>query len=1002
MELALLIALKNNHPDAATAILQVDSFDVRAVSKEGKTGLEYAMLTGFFEIFYQSMYSAGADVMRLDADGNNLLMQAAFLGKHRILKFLIDSAHFDLNAVNHQNKTALHLCIESGFSECARLLCENGADMYKENMLQQNALQLAQSLGNSRVIDTLLDVEERLMDALSVLHTAARFDDPKCWDASIVLDYIPEINRKNVAGNTPLLVALQERNFHSFFALLDMAASRRIFIDFDVSNKSGDSILSLIVCHDDARDAIFRVLYRMASETDAASFTPDFLRFYLGLQKFALRILHEKEKKYNRVFYNYDESSMHNCSVVEKHASTLSAATFSITDGSKFIDIDENDEALNSIEKDIRAMLLRAIRKEVLDISVEKRTEKDLRVLSFLDGDDLVLISVDEAHFVPEAIPKDFCKAHLYRPVLMRCGDSFKIYGYINNIWDLREIKYSTVCDVLSFPDDANSVVLCKEDIPDAVRAALKPMHAWMCGYEFSLANGDSAAMMASLPIFNELRAACCAFRSYNPFSPWKEYMPLLVVSRQRADPSLVQGIEERVFRRILAMCYQSMESIEGDARVVLEAILISQLAEMRRAHNAPGDIHAIDSPTCVSGFYGRLRPFFAAHPDKKYYMEGDVLQVVQNIANRRALVVLNKHLQDQHGMNIAQTYRAATLFSASNDMAIMNLQPIADFISPENTIDSDVLQLCVVHRSALMSGMGGEQAVYNAIYSELCAQSMITNGPSLLQKILLEVLHISAKYYSCALFHESYNEAIVSQYQSRIKDDFVLAVRRRDFESFSTFSELGVDINAKYFDGESAIVYATSRGWIDVVRALLSLEGCQIPQPEISRSISNGRLAHRQSIVFDVLDFVFLQNESQLEKVAAEQSRLVIFSQAIYAQRVATMRADALQSRCRDFMRDIASDRVLSPILVQQIPIDTLLEGVCLAATSHKMSALSAIIRHGSATLLTIRTALQDLAVIDEVWFVIHRAFAEKQEAQEADPVFSPKRRRSSAGASV
>ena len=156
------------------------------VDSQGNTPLCLAVIAGQFAHAMQ-LIEAGADVLHVNSDGDNVLLLAAQNGH---LQFLDCSELGDVNLhhVNHHGNNALMLAAANGHHDTLRWLTVMGVNCRQCNKHGDNALTLAAAAGRLQAVQWLLD------GATAYIITPL------------------DVNKENYQGNTAMMLAA--RNGH--------------------------------------------------------------------------------------------------------------------------------------------------------------------------------------------------------------------------------------------------------------------------------------------------------------------------------------------------------------------------------------------------------------------------------------------------------------------------------------------------------------------------------------------------------------------------------------------------------------------------------------------------------------------------------------------------------------------------------------------------------------------------------------------------------------------
>jgi ankyrin repeat protein len=152
------------------------------------------------------------------------------------VKALLKSHAEWLNSPDQNQKTPLHLALESGHIDMARYLIEQGADINLKDKDKATPLYNAAYLGNLEILDLLLkkgasSINEGNFRGQTPLHFACEKGHPEV--ATLLLDAGANIEAKDMLGRTPLMITAMSRNMEVVKILIQRGA------DINASVKRG-------------------------------------------------------------------------------------------------------------------------------------------------------------------------------------------------------------------------------------------------------------------------------------------------------------------------------------------------------------------------------------------------------------------------------------------------------------------------------------------------------------------------------------------------------------------------------------------------------------------------------------------------------------------------------------------------------------------------------------------------------------------------------------------
>ncbi|XP_067235689.1 ankyrin repeat domain-containing protein 26 isoform X8 [Chanodichthys erythropterus] len=187
-----------------------------------------------------SVLSASYDVKEKDL---GKVHKAAFSGDVAKLRQLAKKN--DLNQLDKENRTALHIACACGHTDVVQFLVESKVKLNLCDNQNRSALMKAVQCEQDRSVSLLLEHEAdpNLVDinGNTALHLAARI--PSLPVALQLLEHSANINAQNKDGNTPLMLAVMENHADMTELLLKEGA------DVNVKNQEQRSALMIVACN---------------------------------------------------------------------------------------------------------------------------------------------------------------------------------------------------------------------------------------------------------------------------------------------------------------------------------------------------------------------------------------------------------------------------------------------------------------------------------------------------------------------------------------------------------------------------------------------------------------------------------------------------------------------------------------------------------------------------------------------------------------------------------
>ncbi|XP_053541774.1 ankyrin repeat domain-containing protein 26 isoform X8 [Ictalurus punctatus] len=187
-----------------------------------------------------SVLSVGYDLKEKDL---GKVHKAAFTGDVAKLKQLTKKN--DLNQLDKENRTALHIACVHGHTEVVQYLVENKVKLNLCDNQNRSALMKAVQCQQDRCVSILLEHEAdpNLVDinGNTALHLAARI--PSLPVALNLLEHEANINAQNKEGNTPLILSVEENHAEMAEFLLKEGA------DVNLQNQECRTPLLIAACN---------------------------------------------------------------------------------------------------------------------------------------------------------------------------------------------------------------------------------------------------------------------------------------------------------------------------------------------------------------------------------------------------------------------------------------------------------------------------------------------------------------------------------------------------------------------------------------------------------------------------------------------------------------------------------------------------------------------------------------------------------------------------------
>ncbi|XP_041352044.1 transient receptor potential cation channel subfamily A member 1 homolog [Gigantopelta aegis] len=243
-------AMRGNELAAKDLLGFTGKIEIEAKDKQGITVLHMAAIHNQVEVA-QMLIDAGANLRCLDNEDSTPLHHACSEGNEVFVRMLFEAAAktpegwvMISNMVTDKDvegSTCLHIAVDNGHYEVAKLCLEKRADVNVPRKHYMNPLHLAAISGDIRIVRLLVEHNARI-DVLNdeqatALHKAAQFDHTE------VVKYLVErgarINQRDKDNYTPLLLAATYGHVATVELLLTKGA------DYTVVDKDDKTVIFL-------------------------------------------------------------------------------------------------------------------------------------------------------------------------------------------------------------------------------------------------------------------------------------------------------------------------------------------------------------------------------------------------------------------------------------------------------------------------------------------------------------------------------------------------------------------------------------------------------------------------------------------------------------------------------------------------------------------------------------------------------------------------------------
>lgn len=236
----------NGEPGIILATREDDLSIVRYFVEQGADdkSLRYACFEaarrGDMEVFEYLFALPGCNV------SNNILIQAAKYGKHKVLSFLLGQPRVDIDYINKKGETPLNAAIEKGSVECVRLLIEAGSKITSTIVLtafRQKKREISNIVFEKTQTHFVECIEELATqtdnDGNTIVHLALQQQPLVVYEevVKLVKSFKNCLAIQNREGKTPLLIACKHNVDIEIFRLFVTKS------DIRIKDRKGNSAL---------------------------------------------------------------------------------------------------------------------------------------------------------------------------------------------------------------------------------------------------------------------------------------------------------------------------------------------------------------------------------------------------------------------------------------------------------------------------------------------------------------------------------------------------------------------------------------------------------------------------------------------------------------------------------------------------------------------------------------------------------------------------------------
>ncbi|KAK6107281.1 Ankyrin repeats (3 copies) family protein [Brugia pahangi] len=237
---AMLVACEEGNLAGLDQLAVLHRINLNIANRMGETAIHVAAGAGQFDVVHY-LHMKGAALDAADGRGDTPLFWATRNGHTNIVGYITNEESVNINAVNKNKESALHVATRYAQLESALLLLERGINSSLQDEHSETALHIASWHGYAALLEILCrfnpPVHLKNQDGETALHCAVARGHLECVQS--LLDAGAPVDAVDQVGQTALHLAL--RRSHIDIALLLITKGCKL----DVQDENGDTALHI-------------------------------------------------------------------------------------------------------------------------------------------------------------------------------------------------------------------------------------------------------------------------------------------------------------------------------------------------------------------------------------------------------------------------------------------------------------------------------------------------------------------------------------------------------------------------------------------------------------------------------------------------------------------------------------------------------------------------------------------------------------------------------------